>query len=345
MEQTWATGTVIGSPAEIEILGPLGEHCTVPIARAVELGVPTAAKVQRHPFEGNFATWELGSTEAYLAGVGLVLPVGVQNRHAVYRIPLSDKLTAHVPALVLIRAFFKPHDCVLPAVFHPASLELLSFVDYGQTPPVVVLDETPLGHLAFRSKNSVSRKRAVQWCQLSVSARAMSWSVFRNALQGHLGFSLPKGRARIVLHGVREAGNLFVTRAALSFVEVPAQDSLTGRDERYVFHAGADGGRKRYASIEGLSVPPRPDGEYSVCDEEWEQLDCEMQRAIGTRRYPHREVLDLILHKISSGVPWENLSPDRKLVQAVKMAFRTWSADGRMGIALEVLSAARYVGE
>jgi len=348
-EQSWALGTVEGSPREIEILGSSGERRIVPLEQAVKLGIPKPEKTQRHVFEGNFASWRLEEAEAYLAGVGLGLeiPPDAESRHDVFTFAINEKLTAHVPALALMRALFKPHSHVLPAVFHPLSLNLISFVNLCESPPAVVVDKRGsfLKMDSFRAQSSVSRERAIQWCQLSVSARAMSWSVFRNALVGRLGMTLPQGQVRLVLHGVRKEGELFVTQVALIQVDVSAEDSLTGRQEQYIFHAAANQGRQRYASVKGLSVSARPDGEYRVSDAEWERLEPKMYREHRNPRYPHRVVLDSIVQKMHIGTSWQNLSDDPKLVNAVKAAFRKWSADGRLGIALEVLTAERCAGK
>jgi len=346
-EQSWALGTLAGSPREIEILSSSGERRIVPLEQAVNLRIPKPQKTQRFAYEGNFASWRLGEAEAYLAGVGLGLPAGVESKHDVFAFAINEKLTAHVPALVLMRAFFKPHSPVLSAVFHPLSLNLISFVNLCVSPPAVVLDERGsfLKMGSFRTQNSVSRERAIQWCQLSVSARTMSWSVFRNALEGRLAMTLPEGQVRLVLHGVRKGDDLFVTQAALSYVVVSAEDSLTGQREEYVFHAGADHSRQRYASVEGLFIPARADGQYQVSDVEWAWIEPEMQTRQRVQRYPYRKVLDLIVLKIGSGTSWTSLSDDPKLVSALKTAFRQWSRDGRLGIALEVLTAERCAGK
>jgi hypothetical protein len=275
------------------------------------------------------------------------LPAGVESKHDVFTFAVHEKLNAPVPVLVLMRALFKPHSHVLPAVFHPVSLDLISFVNLCESPPTVVLDGIALSPKmgSLHTLNSVSRERAIQWCQLSISARAMSWSVFRNALEGRLAMTLPEGQVRLVLHGVRKGDDLFVTQAALSYVVVSAEDSLTGQREEYVFHAGADHSRQRCASVEGLFIPARADGQYQVSDVEWALIEPEMQRGQWAQRYPYRKVMDLIVLKIESGTPWASLSDDPKLVNAVKAAFRQWSRDGRLGIALEVLTAERCAGE
>lgn len=86
------------------------------------------------------------------------LPADVENRHDVFTFAIDEKLTAHVPALALMRAFFKPHHCVLSAVFCPTSLDALSFVDYCQDPPVVVLDNVPERGKRFAPKAGAHRE-------------------------------------------------------------------------------------------------------------------------------------------------------------------------------------------
>lgn len=177
MEQTWALGTVADSPREVEIINLTGERSIVLIEQAVGLGVPKLAKTQRHVFEGDFASWRLGSAQTYLAGVGLDLPADVENRHDVFTFAINEKLTAYVPALVLMRAFFKPHYCVLSAVFRPTSLDALSFVDYCQDHPVVVLDNVPERGTPHDCRG-VMRCAATMWIVV-VQLIKHSWSTLR----------------------------------------------------------------------------------------------------------------------------------------------------------------------
>ncbi|MER1968335.1 hypothetical protein [Castellaniella sp. GW247-6E4] len=344
MEQTWALGATAESPREIEIVTDSGVRRVIPIEQATQWGVPKPAKVGRYVYEGDFASWRVEPPEAYLAGLGFA-KISSESRHQVFTFDVSPTLTAHVPALALMRAFFKPHYCVLPAIFRPASLDMLSFVDYGQDPPTVVLDHVPGQARYLGPHRNIHWERAILWCQLSLSARKMAWSVYRNALEGTLGMNLSVGQTRVVLHGVRRGGDIFVTRAALSQVIVPAEDSLTGAQERYLFHAGVDLGRKEVASVKGLTIPVRPDGRYEVSDVEWEQLEpgffAEDPRGRQSGRHSCRRILDLVLFKISSGTPWNRVTTDRKLLSAAKFAFRRWTVDGRLGVALELLTAAR----
>lgn len=342
MEQTWALGTAVENPREIEIVTDSGVRRVIPIEQATKLGVPKPAKAGRYVYEGDFASWRTEPADAYLAGLGFP-ESPLKSRHQVFTFEVSPALTAHVPALVLMRAFFKPHYCVLPVIFRPASLDMISFVDYGQDPPTVVLDNVSQVE-KFNTRRGAHRTQAIQWCQLSLSARKMTWSVYRNALDGRLAMALPTGQTRFVLHGVRRGGDLFVTQAALSRVFVPAEDSLTKSSVQYVFHASVDPNRKRAASAKGLSVPTRPDGGCEVSDEEWGRLEPELSEQTPSVRpggYPRRELLDLMLLKLARGIPWDSLPEDRKLVNAVKYAFRQWTMDGRLGVALGLLTAAR----
>ncbi len=344
MEQTWALGATAENPREIEIVTDSGVRRVIPIEQATQLGVPKPAKAGRYVYEGDFASWHTEPADTYLAGLGFPESPSEVHRHLVFTFDVNPALTAHVPALVLMRAFFKPHYCVLPAIFRPAGLDMISFVGYGQEPPTVVLDGVPEAS-RFCTQKGTHRERAIQWCQLSLSARKMTWNVYRNALKGTLGMTLPMGQTRIVLHGVRRGGDLFVTQAALSQVFVPAEDSLTKSSEQYVFHASVDPNRKRAASAKGLSVPARPDGGYEVSDAEWEQLEPELSAGDScggqAGRHSRRRILDLVLLKISSGTPWNRVTTDRKLLSAVKFAFRQWTMDGRLGVALGLLIAGR----
>ncbi len=274
MDSNWALGVSNIAPRSIDIITANGQRRVVDLEALIKEGIPSSQKTNRLVFEGEFSSWQPGSADAYLAGLGIALPEGCENRHEVYTLVSDKGVTVHIPALVLMRAFFRPNHLLFRAVFAPAGIDLLSFVDYSTTPPTVVIDDRACAKHLSKTVDGVSQDRALHWLQLSKSARKTAQSAYQNALlKGWLRVSLPQGRVRIAFHGQSTGEHLFATKAALVSVEVPELDSLTGAREEIIFHAMADAKRNPAASIRDITVPLHSDGQAEVTQAEWERIE------------------------------------------------------------------------
>src|SRR5690606_13135560 len=134
----WAVSMAPGCRDAV-VIGKNGQQCLVGVNELSKAGLPSPPSTGRVSFEGEFASWRPVKPDAYLAAFGLNLDSDMRNRHSVWECQ-AGSLKAYIPALVLMRAFFKPLRIVLPAVFRPASIDTLSFVNYAATPPHVVID-------------------------------------------------------------------------------------------------------------------------------------------------------------------------------------------------------------
>lgn len=336
-------GTTCGSGRNFELASGAGLPEVVPVERLAEAGVPHLLRTSRLPYEGSFSDWGVGTAKNYLSGLGMVLPAGIEGRHTVFSIPAEQGCTIMVPALVLMRAFFKPVPLLMSAVFSPAGTNLLSFVDYRATPPAMIPDGLELLKQFLAAHREVAAKM-LKWLQLSRSAQKMCQSAFLNACDGHLGLSLPDGRMRIVFHG-RWAGSEFLAvKATAIFAEVPARDSITGKGETFFLHEMADSARETGSHIRDWHVPLRQDG---ICGlDAGERLLVEpVLRGQTTRlSQPLRwDVLDIVLGKLSSGVSWKRSVQGSRAMTCSDAAgaFRRWSLDGRLAKILEILKSTR----
>lgn len=347
MEQTWALGTVADSPKSIELVNLAGERSIVPFGEVRDLGVPDITRfcrLPRLPYEGEFSQWEEGEAEAYLEGLCLRIKGPVEHRHQVLVAPRENGKRIHVPALVLMRAFYKPAPIMFPALFHPVGMDLLSFVDGAKTPAEVVADG-----LGFRGCRQVKSQRDVAkkmlaWLQLSQSARVMTQSVWHNACDGYLGFSRPRGSIRISFHGVDQGHDFFATKAMLISVSVPAEDSLTGRGEQFFLHGMADPDVQSLASIKGVRVPLHRDGTARLAPIERELVEVVLRG--GTHRSDRVlrwDVLDVVLEKLSTGGSWRSSTVGLKAISQsdASTAFQRWQSDGRLGKILKILEEVR----
>ncbi|NMM89924.1 hypothetical protein B2J88_37250 [Rhodococcus sp. SRB_17] len=258
----------------------------------------------------------------------------------VFTSPTSDGPTIHVPAQVLLHALFKPVRILHPAIFTPANIDQLAFVDYASTPPKVVLDMLGKKHLEPRWVGS--QHQALLWLHTSISARASAQSVHMNALKGLLNLSLPAGQVRMALHGLESGGNMYVTKASLVWVKVPPIDSITGQEQTFIFNTNAEEDRTVFASARAIQVPLHLNGLSSLTDEEWQVVEPLLQGKRQVRvRHSRRALLDTILYKIASGTSWKKVPRDGFAVTDLTSTFRNWVADGRLTKAINALESLR----
>jgi hypothetical protein len=213
----------------------------------VTLGLPDIAKSSRLRYEGCLSDWKCIDSNEYLDALNLPTPPKSTNRHFVYE-GYCDHVRIVVPALALIRALFKPTPDVLPVLFMPATVDMLSFVDYTSESREVIIDHKECQRKFRASKQGTRQHLSLDWAQTSKTARASAHSVFMHALEGALGLTLPRGKATLVFHGEERNETLFVNQVAFIAVEVSSDDSITNKGRSYVFHSMADTAREKTAS-------------------------------------------------------------------------------------------------
>lgn len=210
--------------------------------------------------------------DLYLAAFGFNLTKDTSNKHTVFSCQVNE-VTIHRPALVLMRAFFRPVNTVFPIVFKPAGIDELSFIGYNKLTLQVIIDHKRLSAHIATVQHGISQGVALSWLQLSKSAKKTSHSVYTSALNGQLSLSLPSGQVKMILHGKRLGQDLFVTKANLICINVDASDNLSGATEEFLFHAMADASRTPAASIRGITVPQHRDGTVLITDNEWNEIE------------------------------------------------------------------------
>lgn len=345
MSLNWAVGVACSNPRNIEILTGNGQKHLIDIKAAIKDGIPTPKKSGRLVFEGEFSLWQPGSAEEYLAALGMALPEGVENRHQVFTMVNERRWTIHVPALVVMRALFKPNPLVFPALYTPVGVDYISFVDYSATPPTVVIDGNFCGNGYVRNAISTdpdaSQGQALRWLQLSKSAKQASQSIYRHALSGWLNMSLPSGRVRMVFHGPITGKHLYATKATLVSVDMGEHDSITGAGEKFAFHPTGDPDRIPKTSIRDLTVPSHPSGGYEITNDEWEAIEPMLERKMGKPKHSQREILNFIFSKLVSGMPWRKTPMGNFSVTTVTSTFHYLVNSGRMDQVLAYLEESR----
>lgn len=321
------------TPGEIE-LGALSKT-----------GLPTAAGRKRLALQGEFKDWTVSHSDSdwasYLSAYGVSPPTGAHQLHVLYR-QEHQGLQLVVPALAFMRAFFKPTTYLLEKMFSPGNVDGVSFVDHSNGVANVVIDDTELGWRVRAVQSGNNKESCIRWLQLSRSARAMAQSVHLLAANGMLGFCMPCGQHRMVLHGVQNGSVLFVNHVSLMDVVCDASDSITGTREQYIFHEAAKKVRQPSATTADYQVPMHLDGSTATTDAEWLVLS-DILKANSNRRMRHcqRSLFDAVLAKIATNQPWKSDAAQRWNKTDVTNAFRRWVMTGRMQSAINALEKLR----
>lgn len=317
----------------------------VELSALSKTGLPTAAGRKRLAFQGEFKDWTVSLSDSdwasYLSAYGVTPPTGAHQLHVLYRLEHKG-LQLVVPALAFMRAFFKPSAYLLEKMFSPANVDSVSFVDHGSKVSNVVVDDTELRWRVRAVRSGVNKESCIRWLQLSRSARAMAQSVHLMATNGMLGFSMPGGWYRMVVHGVQKGNAFFVNHVSLVDVVCGASDSLTGAPEQYIFHEAAKQARQPLASTTDYQVSTHQDGSTATTNAEW-QIVGDILKAKVNRRVTHcqRSLFDAVLAKIATHQPWMSNPAQGWNKTDVTNAFRRWVLTGRLQGALDSLKSMR----
>lgn len=305
------------------------------------VGLPKASKRARLVIQGEFSGWTTTHPDEFLNAYGITQPVGTAIQHMMYRYE-QDGIQVVVPALAFMRTFFRPAAYLFERMFKPANVDAVSYVDYSGTSPKVVIDDTELGWRVRAVRSGVNKEESVRWLQLSKSARQTAQSVHRYGASGLLGLTMPSGRFRMTVHGLRKDKALFVNLVSLVEVVTETADSVTGTAERYIFHEMAKSDRTPLAATATFHVPLHANGSTAITDEEWTAVEHLLKT---TKKLPmthcQRSLLDATLQKISTNCTWEAVSTQAWSKPHLANAFRRWVLSGRLQKVLTYLTSTR----
>lgn len=304
---------------------------------------PRTSNTRRIVFEGALSSWLPSDPNKYVKGLGICLPKGCLSRHDVFKFINDNGLMVHVPAMVLMRAFFKPNSLLFPAAFKPVGPDIFAYIDYSQTPPTVVIDDKAYLRHTPRGRESNAPDKLIEWLLISKSARSSMRSIHLAASNGEIKIRLPLGDIRIALHGPQVGNDVFVINATLISMTIPAEDSLTETSETMIFHSMANPKRMTKASIAGIKIPLNSDGTTSVTDKEWLLIEPILTLKVSGQKIIHskRDILNAILSKLSSGIWWAKVQKKGFSTTNLVGAFRNWQMSGLLTQVLEVLNASR----
>lgn len=259
---------------------------------------------QRHKVMLNLQTAKYVSAQDYLNGLNFTQTVS--DKHQVYAFEVG-RTRYLIPAIVLMRAFFRPFaPDLIKLLYLPQGLSLLCVPDLNSEKSTVKVFKGMWPNGTYQRPSMLA---ALSWMSCFPSANQMWHSVLMNAWNGALGLALPIGRAKLVLRGKVIGEDVFVTEVCLVSVETDEVPyAFAGAHPRSIsFHdalQGAEAWRKR---------PPKSDASLEhrrgrvLSDEEWDAIRPIVEGKRPTRKLNLRYVVDGIIEKLASGVSWKDV--------------------------------------
>ncbi len=305
----------------VEAVAANGQRTELPLSKLSHDGLPS--KRARFDVRGELGTWAAADFAEYCAGLGVVLPAWATPRHQVFTHQLADGMTAYVPALVLMRAFFWPNAEVLPAAFTSHNVDQFAYVNYANEPPVVTVMKGLNFFRAFDAREG--NDRYLKWLHGSRSARACCQAVELQAMKGWLGLKLPEGTFDLTLVGHREGAAFYATAVELHSVTVLAEDNISGQDEIFYLHRSPTTSAMRRA--EGIDT--------NITVDEWQAL----QPLLMAREFEAGpDFLRLMLKRLANG-HWDRADPG--VVCEAGHVLRSWTTSTTLDDLLDRLDTIR----
>jgi hypothetical protein len=234
-----------------------------------------------------------------------------------------------VPAIVLIRAMFRPLRHLAPMLFHPTSLELVSAPTCADSG---FCAELALPTVDERYNEAVATKALFTWLWAYPSAKRMWNSLYQWALQGILGITLPLGTVRAVFHGIARGKRVAVTEMRVMQITTAERSHLEFLPATNVFtlHASAIPTRMPQGSFEKQLMEQRREQAQPLTDAEWDWVrDLFVSEGLcPLRRWEPRATLDGILRKLLTGNSWRSTTYQVGDWRHAATTYRNWKSRG-----------------
>lgn len=324
----WASGIEWSDKGYIARIEDEDKEWRVPLKKLVSSGVPDA-KTTRIVVDQPLDTWCESDPAEYVHAFSSRLTPS-STGHAVYA-SAHEGIRSLVPALVFMRALFRPTRHLLPALCGPQALDRIRYSDFSQTPPIIKFYRKTWANLGRRYADVST---TVSWLSSFPSAVAFAGSVHLNAQLGRIAVTLPLARARLALRGVRAQGTLFATSAVL--LELNATEKPFTWAEGHtlkIYKRNTSMVTGPFPILQSLAVPLRPDGSVDVTDEEWLAIAPVLIPKGNHHRFSAhnpRLLLDGILRKLAFGTAWRSTPYRTGKKPNAQYAYRTWRSSGTL---------------
>jgi hypothetical protein len=290
----------------------------------------------------DFSRWTAVDQDEYLGAFGLSNSAALHNQHAVFE-TFSGPTRVLVPALVVMRALFRPTRYLLPRMFAPQALEHIRHVDMSGSSAVVRYRSDLWRNLEATRYGDVTGP--LTWMTVFPSASRFAESVHRSALQGRLSLDLPHARAKIAMWGVPSQHCFLATTLTVLDLEAlePAM-SWAGYQKSSIYTLTVGRTKGRSSVLTDPDIPMRSDGWVTLSNEEWNTVRPILLPAktqLKRFKLDPRLIFDGILMKLTCGCGWKRMAyPTGNSKNAIYW-YRAWRRDGRFQEAVAMIRQMR----
>lgn len=285
---------------------------------------PRRASQKARQITTDFCSWVPASAAQVASITGL--PATTVASHECFLFQ-QEGVTYLVPSLVLIQGVFRPLKSMATWLFKLCGLEQLVTPAKDEWPYVDFL--VPEGPGQLRQK--LALRTFLGWAWAYPSARAMWASVYGRTAQGKIGVQLPLGTGRFTVTGELKNGVFVVaslTLTRLTTDEAPFMGN-GGKERTLVLHGThkAKPNPEEYETALIRAFSSRP---CNLTDQEWQNIKV-MIPGLHRFQLDARSVLDGILQKLVTGLPWRKSAYQSGTYIDACQAYRRWKRNGTWG--------------
>jgi hypothetical protein len=182
----WATGIRMSNRLWVATLMSKEGVREVTLDALVSSGLPSV-RTERIVLEQEMGAWRETASNDYLVAFGMNEETLTSNCHAVYETQHGE-LRVLIPALVIMRTFFRPTQYLLPQMLLAQALDRVRFMDRSVSPPRVTFLRSTLRNLGARYGDLVT---PISWMSVFPSAIAFAASPHLHARSGRIAVTLP----------------------------------------------------------------------------------------------------------------------------------------------------------
>ncbi|MDR8395184.1 transposase [Paraburkholderia sp. USG1] len=301
-----------------------------------ELDTPIAPK-SKMSGKTCFSRWEAVDAGDYLDETGIEVDV-TENKHQVFAVDCNG-LRLVVPAIVVLKALFRPNATVFDYLFRPSGLDMLLTPTVANGSMSVALlprrmrQHVPVGETTFAR---------LQWLYCFPSARAAFDSVYRNAASGVFGVKLPSAQADISVGGQLRGNRFFVSVLNISTctpLELPFE--WAGEQPKQFRLTRRRTGEHLNPVLADVELLKGVAG-WELSDAEWSRVEHLFpggsKLTTGSRA---RSLVGAILTKLGTGAGWSSANSKFGTTSAVSSFYRNCRRSGRWDEVVTTLMEAR----
>lgn len=272
------------------IVGADHERRSVPVTKLSKSGLPVEHDRVKFSTRRRLSELERCTHDEYMAFTGLD-PEKVSPNHAVFRFQ-TWRRTWLVPALVLMRAFFKPNQHLLGEMFLPHALQRVAIPDVENPGRLVLVAPW----CTSPGQKSVDESSTLHWFWNESAAGRMAHSVHDHAMSGRIDIDLAPLDVELSIRGIRKGTTVFVTSVQLLRAHVEATGKA-GSTKVMSFDNRLSAQGNRAGAMQLLKIAAGRGGSLSVTDQEWSLIQHHLAKVGSGPKFKQdkREVLNRVL--------------------------------------------------